>query len=201
MKLYYSPASPFVRKVLVVAHEKRCADRIEILSSKADPIRTDMSIAADNPLGQVPTFYTDTGQVLFDSRVICEYLDAVTGGGLLPTDDTRWSVAVRHSVADGILDAALLARYERVARPPEYRWDAWDDSLMRKIERSLDLLERDIGDLDGVVDLGTVAVGCALGYLDFRFPDYSWRNSHPALTAWYQKFSERPSMKLTTPHT
>ena len=112
MKVYYSPASPFVRKVLVSAHELGLADRIELLSCAAHPINRDQEIVAHNPLGQVPTFFTDDGSVIYDSRVICEYLDSFSPGRLLGSGESRWRALTEQSLADGLLDAALLARYE-----------------------------------------------------------------------------------------
>lgn len=199
MRLYFSPASPFVRKVLVAAHELGLAGRIENLPSAAHPVQTDTTIAADNPLGQVPTFYTDDGRALYDSRVICEYLDVLGGGALFPAGEARWPALVRQSEADGLLDAALLARYEAVVRPAEHRWEPWNDGQMRKIGRTLDHFEASIAAIDGVLDIGTISVGCALGYLDFRFADLGWRPSRPKLADWYARFGERPSMVATRP--
>lgn len=199
MRLYFSPASPFVRKVLVAAHELGLAGRIENLPSAAHPVQTDTTIAADNPLGQVPTFYTDDGLALYDSRVICEYLDVLGGGALFPAGEARWPALVRQSEADGLLDAALLARYEAVVRPAEHRWEPWTDGQMRKIGRTLDHFEASIAAIDGVLNIGTISVGCALGYLDFRFADLGWRPSRPKLADWYARFGERPSMVATRP--
>lgn len=199
MKLYHSPASPFVRKVLVVAREAGCHDDIECLPARANPVETDTAIAAHNPLAQVPTLLTDDGTALHDSRVICEYLDARAASGLFGSGKTRWQALVLQSLADGVLDAALLARYERVVRPAERQWDVWEDGQMRKIARSLDEIEGRIAELEGQVDIGTIALGCALGYLDFRFPEYDWRRNRAGLAYWYAEFSQRPSMLATAP--
>lgn len=199
MRLYYSQSSPFVRKVLVCAHELNLAYDFENLPSAAHPVDTDKTIAGDNPLGQVPTVLTDDGHALYDSRVICEYLDVLGGGGLFPTGAARWPALVRQSEADGLLDAALLARYEGAVRPAEHRWAPWTDGQMRKITRTLDHFEANIAAIDGVVDIGTISVGCALGYLDFRFADLGWRPSRPKLADWYARFGERPSMAATRP--
>jgi glutathione S-transferase len=199
MRLYFSPASPFVRKVLVCAHEHGLAGKIENLPSAAHPVDTDNTLAGDNPLGQVPTFLTDDGHALYDSRVICEYIDVLGGGGLFPTGAARWPALVRQSEADGLLDAALLARYEGAVRPAEFRWAAWTDGQMRKITRSLDHFEANIAAIDGTVDIGTISVGCALGYIDFRFADLGWRPARPKLADWYARFGERPSMAATRP--
>ena len=200
MRLYHSPASPFVRKVLVCAHELGLAERIETLPSAAHPIDTDRTIAADNPLGQVPTFYADDGRTLFDSRVICEYLDALPGGGrMFPAGEAHWTALVRQSAGDGLLDAALLARYDAVVRPAELRWEPWTGGQMNKIARTLDYMEAEADALAGTVDIGTITYGCALGYLDFRFADLGWRPTRPRLAAWFAAFGERPSMAATRP--
>lgn len=200
MKLFFSPASPFVRKVMVVAHELGVADRVEKLACAAWPTKRDMTIVAHNPLGQVPTAIIDDGSPLFDSRVICEYLDAAHGGGaLFGSGQTRWRNLVDQSIADGILDAALLVRYETVARPAELKWTDWEKGQADKVASSLDLLERRAVDLSERVDIGTITVGCALGYLDFRFADLDWRASRPGLATWFERFSERPSMKHSAP--
>nr|WP_067295025.1 glutathione S-transferase [Marinobacterium profundum] len=206
MQLYYSAASPFVRKVLVTAHELGSADQLELLNAAANPVDPNLTIAAFNPLGQVPTLITDTGEVLCDSRVICEYLDSQAGGTLFPQGEARWAALVLQSHADGLLDAALLARYERITRPEVLQWDEWEAGQMGKISRTLDLLERDIALIEGAsgpaeqrLDMGTIALGCALGYLSFRFPDFNWREDRIGLTAWFERFSQRPSMLQTAP--
>lgn len=201
MKLYFSPASPFVRKCMVVAHELNLRDRIELLPSQAHPVSVDAQIAQSNPLGQVPTFFTDDGQALYDSRVICEYLDSLGEGSIFPkASRQRWQALTDQSLADGILDAALLARYESVVRPEHYRWPDWTDSQMNKITRSLALFETTIGERGGNVDIGTITLACALGYLDFRFPEFDWRAINPGLAAWFNAFGNRQSMAATMPH-
>lgn len=202
MKMFYASASPFVRKCMVVAHEAGLADRIEKLPGVAHPVKTDTSIAAVNPLGQVPTFLTDDGQALFDSRVICEYLDDLGQGSMFPrTGAARWRALTEQSLADGILDAAILARYEITARPEEFQWSGWTQAQMKKIDASLDYFEKGADTYEkGHVDIGAITLGCALGYLDFRFTDYDWRTARPQLSAWFKIFEERPSMRDTAPH-
>ncbi|GAA3538125.1 glutathione S-transferase [Zobellella aerophila] len=199
MKLYSSTTSPFVRKVLVVAHEAGCLDAIEPLAGKASPIQADMAIVATNPLGQVPTAIVDDGQALFDSRVICEYLDAQQGTGLFPAGAGRWPALTLQSLADGILDAALLARYEQVTRPETLRWEPWLEGQMGKISRALAQLELQVPAFAVQLHIGTISLACALGYLDFRFSEFAWREGHPRLADWYQTFSARPSMAQTVP--
>ncbi|MDH2053894.1 glutathione S-transferase [Achromobacter marplatensis] len=199
MKIFHSPASPFVRKCMVVAHELGLADRIEKLPSAAGPVARDQTIIPSNPLGQVPTFITDDGQSIFDSRVVCEYLNDLGGGELFPTDGTRWQVLTQQSMADGMMGAALLARYETALRPKALRWDGWVDGQLGKVRDGLALVEKHAASLEGRLDIGVITIGCALGYLDFRFPDLNWRDGHPATAAWYEAFSQRPSMQATKP--
>ncbi|KRC73214.1 glutathione S-transferase [Achromobacter sp. Root83] len=199
MKIFYSPASPFVRKCMVIAHELGLADRIEKLPSAAGPVARDLTIIPANPLGQVPTFITDDGQILFDSPVVCEYLNDLGGGPFFPTGKTRWQVLTEQSMGDGMLGAALLARYETVLRPEALRWDGWVEGQLGKVRDGLALIEKNAAGLEGRLDIGTITIGCALGYLDFRFPSLDWRASHPATAAWYETFSQRPSMQATKP--
>lgn len=198
MKLYFSPSSPFVRKVLLCAYELGLGDKIELLPSAAGPVQRDRKIVADNPLGQVPTFFTDEGVALYDSRVICEYLDHLAGGTLFPVaGPARWSALVEQSVGDGILDAALLARYEDVARPATLHWADWRAGQLSKATDALDLLERNVAALEGRIDIGTITLACAMSYLDLRFPSFGWRDGRDALSAWYAQFAARPSMIQT----
>jgi glutathione S-transferase len=184
---------------MVIAHELGLADRIEKLPSAAGPVARDQTIIPSNPLGQVPTFITDEGQALFDSRVVCEYLNDLGGGSFFPAGKARWPVLTEQAMADGMLGAALLARYETVLRPEALRWDGWVGGQLGKVRDGLALIEKNAAGLAGRLDIGTVTIGCALGYLDFRFPDLDWRASHPATAAWYEDFSQRPSMQATKP--
>lgn len=199
MKLYYSPASPFARKCLVVAHELGLTDRIQLLNEGVHPVNRNQKVVAANPLGQVPTLITDSGQALHDSRVICDYLNAQGQGSLIPADDTRWTVLTEQSMADGLLAAALLCRYEVAARPEDLRWADWTQGQMQKIIDTLACFESVISRRGASLDLGTIGLACALGYLDFRFADYDWRSANPGLAEWYGRFAQRPSMQATAP--
>jgi glutathione S-transferase len=200
MQLYYAAASPFVRKCLVVAIEAGLRDRIELLPAAAHPVNRDRALVARNPLGKVPTLVTDTGDVLYDSRVICEYLDALGGGTLLPkAGAARWRVLVEQSLADGILDAALLARYENAVRPEALRWGDWTAGQLDKIRCGLAELDARAPAFGDRVDVGTIAFGCALGYLDFRFPSLAWRDERPNAAAWFEWFGARDAMVATKP--
>ena len=199
MKLNYSPTSPYVRKVLVSALELGLAGRIEKVDS--NPWDEADALPATNPLGKVPALTTDDGQVLFDSLVICDYLDGLQPEpSLIPREATARTAVLRlHAAADGILDAAVLRLIEGARRPEAYRWPEWDARQKAKVERALDLLEAEAETLSGPLTLVPIALGCALGYLDFRFPAEDWRAGHPKLAAWYRDFGSRPSMRDTAP--
>ncbi len=200
MKIYFSPASPFVRKCMVVAHELGLAERIEKLASAAGPVARDATVMAHNPLAQVPTFFCDDGSVLYDSRVVCEYLDDLAGGALFPrTGAARWARLTEQSLADGMTGAALLARYESVLRPEALRWDAWTEGQLAKVSSGLQWLESAAPTFGPRVDIGTIAFGCALGYMDFRFPHVDWRAQAPATARWFEAFNQRPAMQATLP--
>lgn len=200
MQLIYAAASPFARKVRVLAHETGLLARIELLDTTVLPITLNEQVNARNPLGKIPVLLTDDGEALYDSRVICEYLDTLHDGPrLLPQDDARWSVLRLAALADGLMDAALLARYERSVRPAELQWPAWLDGQLGKVKRALTDLERQADSLHGPVSLAQIGVACALGYLDFRFPDLDWRAEHPRLAAFQQAFALRASMRSSAP--
>lgn len=198
MKLYFSPTSPYVRKCLVVAHELGLAGRIELLAGNAHPVNRDPLIIAANPLGKVPTLICDDGRVLYDSRVICEYLDDLGGGALFPRSGAaRWQALTLQALADGMLDAALLARYEDVARPEALRWAEWRAGQLDKVATSMAALDAAPASLEARVDIGTLALGCALGYLDLRFAELSWREHYPTVARWHAQFSQRASMQAS----
>ncbi|KQP07156.1 glutathione S-transferase [Methylobacterium sp. Leaf99] len=200
MKLFHSGVSPFVRKVMVVAHEVGIAGRLELLSSAAHPTQRDANILAVHPLAQVPTLITDDGRVLADSRVICEYLDTVGGGAVFPRPGpARWMALNDQSTADGILDAALLIRYELTVRAEGERSAACITGQTAKIESALDAFEAGADALADRVDIGTITVACALGYLDLRLPNLAWRRRSPTLAVWFEAFGSRPSMRATKP--
>ncbi|CAM4016458.1 glutathione S-transferase [Ectopseudomonas alcaliphila] len=200
MQLIYAAASPFARKVRVLAHEAGLLERIELLDTAVLPTTLNEKVNARNPLGKIPVLLTDDGEALYDSRVICEYLDTLhQGRRVLPEGAARWQVLRLAALADGLMDAALLARYERGVRPAELQWSAWLDGQLGKVQRALAELERQVGQLQGPLDLAQIGVACALGYLDFRFADIDWRVSHPGLAAFQQAFAQRDSMRSSAP--
>ncbi|MEE9209810.1 MAG: glutathione S-transferase [Kiloniellales bacterium] len=199
MQLRYSPTSPYVRKVSVSAIELGLADRIErILTDTMDP---NSGLAEHNPLAKVPALILESGQVLYDSPVVCEYLDALHDGAKIfpPSGPGRWTALCQQALGDGILDAAILRMLETTRRPEARRWQGWIDKQAGKIARALDRLEAEAEALEGPLSIGRISIGCALGYLDFRAPDDDWRAGHPNLAAWYQDFARRPSMQETVP--
>ena len=200
MQLIYAAASPFARKVRVLAAETGLLDRIELLDTAVLPTTLNERVNALNPLGKIPVLLTDDAEALYDSRVICEYLDTLHAGAkLLPSGAARWQVLRLAALADGLMDAALLARYERGVRPAELQWPAWLDGQLGKVQRALTELERQVDLLQGPLDLAQIGVACALGYLDFRFADLDWRAAYPDLAAFQQAFSQRPSMQGSAP--
>lgn len=200
MQLIYAAASPFARKVRVLAAETGLLERIELFDTAVLPTTLNERVNALNPLGKIPVLLSDDGEALYDSRVICEYLDTLhQGAKLLPDGAARWQVLRLAALADGLMDAALLARYERAARPAELQWSAWLEGQLGKIQRALAELERQVGQLQGPLDLAQIGVACALGYLDFRFADLDWRAAHPGLAAFQQAFAQRASMQASAP--
>ena len=198
MKLRYSPTSPYVRKVLVMALETGLDGRIERIPTNVWDPETD--IGADNPLGKVPALITDGGEVLFDSPVICEFLDSLHDGQKLfpPAGGVRWTALRRQALADGILDAAVLRLLES-RRAAGERSDGWAEHQKGAALRALDAFEEEADALGDAVTIGHVAIGCALGYVDFRVAGDNWRDGRPALADWFEGFAERPSMAATVP--
>lgn len=195
MILRYSPASPYARKIRIAAELLGLADRIEIAAaSTADPSD---SLRMQNPLGKIPTLVLDDGSSLYDSRVIAEYLDHLAGGGkIIPNEPAPRFEALRlQALGDGMNDAALLIRYETFARPESLRHAETIELQQGKIDRALAMLEA--APPSGRVDIGRIAIACALGYLDLRF-DGAWRNAHPRLVAWLADFAAKvPAFEAT----
>ena len=175
-------------------------ERLELVPAAAHPVNRDRAVVAHNPLGKIPTLISDSGLVLYDSRVICEYFNSLAGGHLLPEPGLlRWSVLADQALADGIMDAAVLTRYENAARPEALRWTDWITGQLDKVGCGLAELERRGGPAAGRVDIGAIAIGCALGYLDFRFASLGWREKSPKTALWFEDFTKRESMQATRP--
>lgn len=202
MTLFHNPASPYVRKVMVLLHETGQLDRVALHASQLTPVNPDTALNQDNPLGKIPALRLADGNVLYDSRVILDYLDQQhVGNPLIPREGSaRWRRLTLAALADGIMDASVLIRYELALRAPEKHWELWLDGQRDKIRRALAVLEADvIAELASHFDVAAISVACALGYLDFRHPDLQWRDAQPRLAAWYAEVSQRPSMLATQP--
>jgi glutathione S-transferase len=196
MKLYYSPTSPYVRKVMACAMIRGLDGRIE--KHDCNPHLSPADLVADNPLSKVPCLVTDDGMSLFGSQLICEFLDSLGDYlTLFPAHGAaRWRALKFQSLGDGILDAAVPCRGE-LQKPQEAARDA-------QIARFKMVMMNAVGVLEGDpphkhVDIGSVTVACALGYLDFRFPDLAWREGHPKLAAWYEVFGRNKGIAETAP--
>lgn len=199
MKLYYSPTSPFVRKVNVFAIEAGLDQQIEWV--KTNPWQAEDLLTAENPLSKIPTLITDDEMVIYDSRVICEYLDSLHDGKkLIPEQsDSRWQVLCIQALADGILDAGIL-RFLEKKREPEKQSNDWDEMQKNSIERGLNYLEHANDWVNSTsLNIGVISIACVLGWLDFRFSDEDWRINRPKLTEWFEQFSNRSSMLKTLP--
>ncbi|WP_343737012.1 glutathione S-transferase N-terminal domain-containing protein [Achromobacter sp.] len=200
MKLHWSPRSPFVRKVMIVLDEAGIADRVTLVRTPVAMDKPNLDLVPDNPLIKLPTLVLEDGTALYDSRVICAYLDTLTGAGLLPADlRARLLAERRQALGDGFLDALLLFRQER-NKPAARQTPAWLDAFALKTRAVLAALEAEAPALQASgFDLGLIAIGCALSYMDYRFPDIAWRDGHPALAAWHARFAARPSVMRTQP--
>ena len=199
MQLISSQASPFVRKVHVVLHETGQSQDIEVIEAGTTPINTPDHVRAANPTGKIPALIRPDGPALHDSRVITRFLDARAKSGLYP-EARIWEVLTLESMADAIMDAAVLITYEGRVRPAEQQSDVWKEAQWGKIRAALDVINtRWMSHLAGPLDASHIAVGCALGYLDFRHDARGWRTGVDALAKWNEAFQERESMQATAP--
>jgi glutathione S-transferase len=200
MRLYWSSRSPFVRKAMVAAHETGVAARIETIRVEVAVTKLNADVMAHNPLNKIPTLVLENGDVLFDSRVICEYFDSLTTGPrLFPSDPAvRWVALRRDAIGSGIMENGV-ARIGENARPTELQSLPHLAAYKAKIEAALDYLEADASALTrDRFNIGHLAIGCALGYLDFRYADDDWRRGRSELAEWHKGFAERDSVKQTT---
>ncbi len=205
MQLRFLATSPYVRKVMVAAIETRQDGWIEKIPTS--PQADEADLATQNPLSKIPVLTLDDGTVLYDSRVICQYLDSRHDGPRLfpETAPACWTALRRQALGDGMMDAATLRRYEGL-RPAELRSEDWIDRQKRKIDRGLDALETEaeaetLAAPDGQLTIGEISIGCALAYLDLRFDADDWRHNRPALASWFEDLAERPSFRDTAPPT
>ena len=201
MRLYHSPASPFVRKVVVLLHELEKSDAVELATVTTTALDSDANLMAANPLARLPALERPEGVTLYDSRVITAYLDDLYDGGIYPSGSARWEVLTLEATGDGIMDSAVSMVYELRLRNEAQQSSEWIEAQWAKVERGLDVLNtRWMSHLSGPISMGHISVACALGYLDFRHDTRNWRQGREALAGWYSDFAERASMKATDPN-
>ena len=201
MRLWFNPASPFARKVRVVARETGLAGRIQEINTVVNPVKPNADLARENPLAKIPALATPDLGTLYDSAVICEYLDSLhPGTPLFPgAGPERWRALRLQALGDGMLEASVLMRYESAVRPEPLQWSDWTAGQLAKVRGALDALEQECPGWGERFAIGQITAACVLGYLDFRFPREPWRASGPALARWYESIAQRPSMKATVP--
>lgn len=200
MKLHTSVTSPFGRKVKIAALELGLFDRLELLQEQLTPVQANERVNATNPLGKIPALITDEGQAIYDSRVIAEYLDDLAGGHRLfpAAGPERYAALTLQALGDGLMDAAINVRYELSLRPEERRWSPWIEGMMGKVTRAVAAAAAiELQPLP--LDIGKITLGCALSYLDFRYPELSWRQDHQGLARFMDALAERPSFAKTQP--
>lgn len=200
MKLYHSPASPFVRKVCVLLHELGKADAVELATITTTALESDADLMAANPLARLPALQRADGATLYDSRVITAYLNDLYDGNLYRSNAAHWETLTLEATGDGIMDSAVSMVYEKRLRPEEKQSEAWIEAQWSKVNRAVGVLNaRWISHLSGPVTMGHVSVACALSYLDFRMDARNWRQGNEALAKWHETFDSRPSMQATRP--
>lgn len=201
LKLFYSDRSPYVRKVMVTLHEVNLFENVEIVSVRTNPLGVVEDLVDVSPLGKIPTLVLPDGTTIFDSRVICSYLNSIGKSDLyLAKENLKWSIKTAEANFDGILDAALLMVYEHRYRQDIYQNAEWLENLWKKIERTLDFYNNSSSKiLSGSLNMGQISLGCALGYLDYRHNNRNWRAKNQNLRDWFAEFSERLSMRNTIP--
>jgi len=200
MKLFSSPASPFVRKVRMTIIETGLSDQVEEIAVAGTPTNTGTLPVAQNPLGKIPALERKDGPALYDSNVICQYLDDLGKGGLYPEGGRRWETLTLEATADGIMEAAVLMVYEGRVRPEEFQYSDWVEAQWVKVSRALDAIEsRWMSHLAGPFDASHIAVATALGYLDFRHGPRDWRAGRPSLAKWLESVENRQSYTDTVP--
>ena len=200
MLLHWSPRSPFVRKVMIVAHELGLAERVKTVRTVVAASTPSLELMKENPQSRLPTMRLADGTVIYDSRVICEYLDQLQGGKLFPKTYPARLTALRwQALGDGMLDTLLSWRGEQL-RPSERRSGKHIDAWKVKTITSIDELESEADALTAMpFSIGQIGIGCALGYLDFRFAELAWRTGRPKLATWHGTFVARPSVRATEP--
>jgi glutathione S-transferase len=200
MKLTFSPASPFARKVRIAAIELGVIDKIELIPATVAPGTANEDYSRITPLKKLPVLITNDGDVILDSYVIVEYLNETVGGALIPAyGRKRWQVKTDHSLIQGMLDSMLLCRYEKAVRPQGLQWQAWNEDHWNRVWAGMARFESRDDVLGGPFDIVQIGLTCVLGYADFRFADCGWRKAYPKLDAFHQKMLQRPSVSISVP--
>ena len=201
MKLAFTPASPFARKVRIAAIELGLIDRIELVPATVVPGTPNDEYSQINPVKKLPALILDNGDVIADSYVIVEYLDELAGGGkLVPASGAaRWKVKSDHSLLQGMLDSMLLCRYEKLVRPLGLQWQAWADDHWNRAWKGMARFNDKPDVLSRPLDIVQISLACVLGYADFRYADCGWRKAYPKLDAFHENMLKRPSFKISLP--
>ncbi len=200
MKLFFSPASPFVRKVHVLLHELGRIEDVELHNVATTAFASDSGLIASNPLAKIPALERPDGITLYDSRVITAYLNDQFKGDLYPTGGRQWETRTLEATGDGIMDCAVSMTYEVRLRPENEQSEQWIEAQWAKVERAIAVLNaRWMSHLSGPLDMGQISVACALSYVDFRHGARDWRKGNAALADWHATFESRPSMQASLP--
>lgn len=200
MKLFHSPASPYVRKVVVLLHEMGKSDAVELATVTTTAFASDETLKAANPLARLPALQRADGVTIYDSRVITNYLNELFEGNFYPTGNSRWENLTLEATGDGIMDSAVSMAYEMRLRPEAERSQTWIEAQWEKVSRTTAALNaRWMSHLSGPITVAHISVACALSYLDFRHDARNWRQGNEALAKWHKDFAARPSMLASQP--
>lgn len=201
MKLFCSSTSPYTRKVTICAELLNLSDQIERVAVLTTAVKPNAQLASHNPMIKLPTLVLDNGEILYDSRVICEYLCSIANDNqIFPLGETRWKILTLQATADGLLDAGVAARYEMALRPKEYQWDGWFQAQMKKVVGCLNAIEKNSPALVTTkLTIAEIAIACALGFLDYRFPEMDWRSQYPETAAWFGQVNHLSVIKNSVP--
>ena len=199
MKLVYSPPSPFVRKVTTLIYHANLNDRIELINVKTTALSVAEEARAANPLGKIPVMILEDGKAIFDSRVITRYLDDFAGSNLYPQDKI-YDILTLEALADGIMESAVSITYESKLRPQNEQSPSWMEAQWSKVLHAVKALDDgEFKAMNGKMNMGQIAVACALGYLDFRHDARQWRSGHSNLASWNDKMMKLPALIKTIP--
>lgn len=200
MRLMHGKLSPFTRKVMIFVHEKGLQDRVEIVAAAVAQGKNNAELMELNPIGKIPTLVTDDGQSIYDSFVICDYLEGLAAEPrLIPLAQARRTVALKiNAIADGLIVAGVLAKLEQ-SKVTEKRWEEFGAAQWAKMEKCIEALSNELLALEAHYDIAAIGAICALGWVDARAPETKWRTRFPVLAAWFDKQHERPAVQNTRP--